>query len=389
MLRNEKQIVCISSSYYKDFLFRKQHFMSRFNKKGYKIAYIDPSFSMLRKHNILAREVCANSFLRTKVEKIDDNFFLIIPPRYLPFYFTRPVIRKLYHLYVFSRISSILEKLGFNNYILWVYKPYHVDILRFFKHKKLVFDIADDLSVLYGRNGNEYRYLEKYTKSLVLKSNMVLVTAYTLFEKYKKYSKNIHLVPNGYDENLFSDIKNISDIPTEIEDIEPPVIGFVGTLWSYYDYNLLRYIIEKNSDKSFVFVGPCSKSIRRTWEEIIKYNNVIWLRSRKREEIPAIINKFDVCINPFKVDEVSKSVSPLKVFEYLAMKKPVVSVRMESLKRERISKLIYFAKDYDEFNQKLNFALINSTPNSEYQCIKEYSWDSLFNKVFDLIERFY
>lgn len=389
MLKNNKQIVCISSCYYKDFLFRKQHFMSRFNKKGYKVAYIDPSFSMLRKHNILARDVCANSFLRTKVEKIDDNFFLITPPRDLPFYFTNPIMRKINHLYVFSRISSILEKLRFNNYILWLYMPYHVDILRFFKYKKLVFDIADDLSALYRESGDSYRYLEKYTKSLVQKSNMVLVTAYTLFEKYKKYSTNIHIIPNGYDENLFSDIKNKSDIPSEIEDIKPPVIGFVGTLWSYYDYNLLKYIIEGNSDKSFVFVGPCSNSVKGTWEEIINYNNVIWLRSREREEIPAIIDKFDVCINPFKVNEVSKSVSPLKVFEYLAMKKPVISVVMESLKREKISKLIYFAKNYDEFNEKLNFVLKNSTPNSDYQCIKEYSWDSLFNKAFDLVERFY
>lgn len=384
-LKRDKQIVCISPQYWGGRWFRKQHFMSRFHSIGYKVAYVDPSFSMVRKSNISRRDYSNNSFLGVKIEEITDNFFVIKPPKYLPFY-TRPIIRRLNHLYIFLRISLLLKKLGFKNYILWIYEATPIGDLRYFKYKNLVFGITDYLPALYGSTANRYRYIEKCTKSLVQKSDMVLVTAYTLLEKYKKYTTTIHLVPNGYDATLFSSTKNLAYSISEIEDLASPIIGFIGTLFIHLDYNLLKYIIEKNMDKSFIFVGHCDYQVRKVWEEIIKYKNVIWLGRRRKEEIPAIIDKFDVCINPFKIDELSKSVSPLKVFEYLAMRKPVVSVEMESLKREKISKLIYFAKDYDEFNRMLYMALKNPISMSEYQCIEEYSWDSLFDKVFDFVE---
>lgn len=385
--RHNKQIVCISPHYWKGFWFRKQHFMSRFHKNGYKIAYIDPSFSMVRKPDFPVRDCSTNGFWTVRIEEIDHNCFIIKPPRYLPFH-TRPFARKLNNWYVLPRISSILQKLGFNNYILWIYVASHADILGFFDYGKLIFDMADDLVALVGNNARKCKYIENCTTYLLKKSDLVLVTSYPLLDKYKNDSGNIHLVPNGYEASLFSNKKHVSGTPSELKDISTPVVGFVGTLRYYYDYNLLEYIIEGNPDKSFVFVGACSNEVTKAWGKILNHKNVIWLGRKKQEEIPAIIDKFDACINPFKIDEVSKSASPLKVFDYLAMKKPVVSVMMESLKRERISKLIYFAKDYNEFNHKLNFALKNSIPNSEYECIKKYSWDSLFDKAFDLVERF-
>jgi len=109
------------------------------------------------------------------------------------------------------------------------------------------------------------------------------------------------------------------------------------------------------------------------------------LGKKKKEEIPAYINRFDVCINPFRIDDVSKSVNPLKIYEYLACKKNVVSVRMESLESEVVSKLIYFADDYDDFNAKLNRALKENLNNKNFEILKNYSWDNLFLKVLKLV----
>jgi glycosyltransferase involved in cell wall biosynthesis len=248
-----------------------------------------------------------------------------------------------------------------------------------------VFDIADDLAELDESKVGQNEYWKKCTLSLAQKSDLVLVTACTLLDKFKKYSQNIHLIPNGYDSSLFSKERACLS-PRCLSNIPSPIIGFVGTLFSYLDYNLIEYIIKRNNNKSFVFVGPCNNNVKKRWNQIIKNKNVFWLGRKKKEEIPAIVSKFNVCLNPFKVDSVSKSVSPLKVFEYLAMKKPVVSVYMESLKKEKVGKLIYFAKSYEEFNEKINVALRTRRSQSEYQSIKEYSWNSLFKKVNRLID---
>jgi glycosyltransferase involved in cell wall biosynthesis len=384
---NNKQIVCVSTHYWDDPWFRKQHFMSRFHKKGYKIAYIEPSFSMLRKVDVSKNEYATNKFFSTGIEEKDKGLFIIKPFRYLPFW-TRPLINKVNILILSFFISSVLKKIGFKDYILWIYRPEFTNSLRMFNYKKIVFDITDDLAAYDYNNKSKYIYIKNCMEYLAKKSDLTIVTAYTLFENFKHITPNIHLIPNGYDSNLFAE-ENIMSPPLEMKDIHKPIIGFIGTIFSFLDFELLRYIIDHNPNNSFVFIGNCEANSKREWEAILKYKNVYWLGKKKKESIPGYIKFFDVCINPFKIDSVSRSVSPLKVFEYLAMKKPVISSDMESLKREKISKLIYFAKDYDEFDYKLKFALNNRIDSSNYQCVKDYSWDSLFNKVYSLINNNY
>jgi hypothetical protein len=359
--------------------------MSRFQKKGYRIAYIEPSFSMVRKVDPSKKKYATNKFFTAAVEEIDKNLFIIKPPRHLPFW-TRPSISKLSFLYISSHIHFALKKMGFKDYILWIYRPQFANGLKRFNYKKLVFDITDNLAAYNYNKIGKYTYIKNCMEYLAKKSDLTLVTAFTLHEMFKDLASDIHLVPNGYDSNLFAE-KNNFLLPLDMKGIPKPIIGFVGTIFCFLDFELLRYIIRCNQDKSFVFIGNCEGNVKKEWLSIIKSNkNVFWIGRKSKEKIPAYINNFDVCINPFKIDDVSKSVSPLKVFEYLALRKPVISVEMESLMREKVSKLIYFAKDYNEFNSKLNFALNNKIDSTNYRCVREYSWDSLFDKVFSLID---
>jgi glycosyltransferase involved in cell wall biosynthesis len=52
---------------------------------------------------------------------------------------------------------------------------------------------------------------------------------------------------------------------------------------------------------------------------------------RPQAEVPAYVAHADVCLVPFKVDKLVRAVSPLKVYEYLAMGKPVVASQMPEL----------------------------------------------------------
>ena len=383
MLNHNKQIVCISTHYWDDPWFRKQHFMSRFHKKGYKIAYIEPSFSMVRKVDVSKKRYATNRFFTTIVEEISNGLFIIKPLRYLPFW-TRPPISKLNFLFLSFFINSALKKIGFKDYILWIYRPQFANSLRMFNYKKLVFDITDDLAAYDYKNKSKYVYIKNCMEYLAKKSDMTIVTASTLLEKFKRFSSNIYQIPNGYDSDLFTQINN-SLCPEDIKHIPKPVIGFVGTIFSFLDYELLKYIITHNKDKSFVFVGNCVANSKKEWSTILEYKNVYWLGKKGKEEIPAYINRFDVCINPFKVDDVSRSVSPLKVFEYLAAHRPVVSVRMEALMQEKVSELIYFANSYQDFQAALNKALGRDGASQKWSLIDQYSWDVLFEKAYSAV----
>ncbi len=386
MNRTNSQIVCISTHYWHDPWFRKQQFMHRFIQNGYKVAYIEPSYSIMRQRDGHRTTYQTNRAFGVSVEKKNSNLFLVKPPRGLPLW-SKPMISRLSHLYFSLFLASTLKKIGFQNYILWIYHPEYVAGLSLFNYGKLVYDIVDDFPAYNQEKRSKYNYIKECTEQIVKKSDLVIVTASTLYEKYREMAKKLHIIPNGFNQALFS--TQSKKQPEDIKGVAHPIIGFIGTLFSFLDFDLIEFIIKNNSDKSFVFIGNCEDNSKERWTQIIRYNNVHWLGFKKKEEIPDYIRKFDVCINPFKVDAVSRSVSPLKVYEYLAMKKPVVSVRMESLEKELIAPFIHFASTYDEFNEELNKALATRDIFKEkldYQKVLTYSWDNLFEKVFDLVE---
>jgi len=374
-----KQIACISTHYWDDAWFRKQHFMHRFWKKGYTIAYIEPSFSAVKSSDNDKVRYQKNRMFGVTTEERENNLFIIKPPRGIPFW-TQPIISRINYYYFSFNIANELKRLGFSDYILWNYRPEYAHALGTFKYKKLIFDIADDLAAYNKTDARKSSYVQNCMEFLVGQSDLVIVTAGTLYDKFRLGSRKIVLIPNGFDAKNLSN-SNI-ELPGDLKKVPSPRIGFIGTIFSFLDYELIEYVVRNNRDKSFVFVGACQEYSSQRWGAIVRNNsNVFWLGKKPKSEISAYIKNFDVCINPFKVDAVSRSVSPLKVFEYLAQRKPVISVQMESLQREEAGKAVFFAKNYEDFNIGIARALKGEFKDFPYDVIDRYSWDVLFNKA--------
>jgi len=220
----------------------------------------------------------------------------------------------------------------------------------------------------------------RYLKLAFHSSDISIVSAIKLKEKYQKFSKDeIIVIPNGH--NIDLNKINSGIIPDDIKGIKRPIIGFLGTLFSFIDDKLLEYIISKRPNYNFVFVGGIESNF--PVNKLTIYKNFIYLGKKPKEEIPNYINSFDICSNPFKVHEVNDSVNPVKVFEYLGMKKQTVSTEMYSLLKEDISKYIYFAKTKEEFLSLLDKILgmksyVNNIPSHK---IAFYHWDNLFEQL--------
>lgn len=225
---------------------------------------------------------------------------------------------------------------------------------------------------------------------MIDKGNLVIVTAKTLFKRYQnKASGKIFHIPNGVDLDLFS--KATREIPADLRNIKTPILGFVGVLFNFIDYDLITYLADKNKDYSVVLVGPIEPwRTKEPIEKLKKRKNIYLLGKKNKEKIPSYITQFDVCINPFKINEVSRSVNPLKVYEYLACGKPVISTDMESLKSDKlISSEIDFAADYFTFDKLIKKRITKELSREEkmrkMQVVQNYSWDKLFRKLLTII----
>ena len=365
----------------KDAWFRKQQFASRLAERGHTIFYIEESVSIIRR-----KKGAQNPLFLTKFEKINENLHLITPSAYLPFpnnYFAR----KIYNLKLLYEVKRYLKQQSIDNFIFWFNKLDISSVLTRIKEFK-IFDLCDDLPYYQKLFGNEKGYLlqDKYLKNAFGESNSSIVSAVRLREKYQKYSGTEILVePNGH--NLSLDKLEQIILPDDIKKIGSPRIGFIGTLFKFLDVKLLEYLIVSRPNYNFIFVGGIESTF--PIDKFAKFNNFHHLGMKNKELIDSYIRSFDICLNPFSNHEVNESVNPVKVFEYLANNKKVLSTNMYSLMKEQISKYIIFAETHAEYLEKLDSLVDKSDYSIEVpkDIIENYSWDNIFKSLINKLNK--
>lgn len=196
---------------------------------------------------------------------------------------------------------------------------------------------------------------------IVKDSDMVICSAYTLYEHYKNINPQTYYLPNAADITHSSKALN-PDLPVHplVSLVPHPRIGYFGNIERRMDYPLLEEVIKKLPELNFIFVGPYNQDY--VPEPFFKYPNVHFTGKVPYNDMPAVIKGFDVAIIPFKKDEASSSIFPLKLFEYLGAGKPVVATDFNPNLRLRITgDIVDYKNDADSFAMALTHALNNSS----------------------------
>jgi glycosyltransferase involved in cell wall biosynthesis len=201
---------------------------------------------------------------------------------------------------------------------------------------------------------------------------------------------HIKVIPNGVDLTTF--------VPTAAGDAkykyESPVIGFLGSFEYFIDFDIILAAAQLLPDYTFLMVG----SGRRFSEvekkvKLLDLKNVILTGGVPFHQVPSLINSMDICLNIFKDMPVSHGASPIKLFEYIALKKPVISTRLAEI--EIINHdFIFFADTAEELvatiRQILNDAETSSRKvKAAFSYIeKNYTWRHIVEQFLSSIEGF-
>lgn len=300
---------------------------------------------------------------------------------------TNKITNKLYvHSTVrgVSKIKSIIKKLDFDkNLIIWSYDPF---VTKIFNKQKFpsdltIFDAVDNWANHPNYAGqadklkNNYKIIRDQADHILTVSNELR----NLFDK----KENVHWVPNGVDYQLWQNADEES--PKDLKKIKKPIIGYHGILQERLDQELLSYLANNNPDKSFVLLGW--KWDRADFSLLENYNNVHFLGHKIYDQLPKYVNKFDACIIPHLIDEFTTSMNPLKLYEYLSCGKPVISTKIAGL--ELFDKMVFQAKDKEEFNIVLNQALKQDSKDKQKkrrQDAKKHDWQKRIDQVFEIIK---
>ncbi|MBR1817817.1 MAG: glycosyltransferase [Bacilli bacterium] len=244
-----------------------------------------------------------------------------------------------------------------------------------------VFYECMDNNIYFYNNKEEY---EMYEKVLIEESKKIIVSATGLKkmfqEKYQCPAEKITLVRNGYDEKTFKDKEEYSVT------LQHPCATYVGTIDDWFDFDSIQKYAKKHPDFTFYLYGPVGRNAQ-TFKEKNKLKNICFMGSVEHKYVPSILEKSDIVLLPFIINSLIEDVDPVKMYEYLYMKKEVVSSYWEEL--NQFQGLVHFYGEVKDFESAMTDALSHKHKynTKEYQrLMKESTWKERLIEYMNILK---
>ena len=260
---------------------------------------------------------------------------------------------------------------------------------------KIIYEYIDEINpILSGTKDIPINIKEKYEYMLSDKENIfVVVTADKLREdiEKKRGTEKLVFACNGVDYEHYKKIDKTFEFDKTFKEIlneNKPIIGYYGAFASWFDYDMVSNLAKQRPEYNIVLIGSkYDDSLEKS--NIEKLDNVFYLGTKDYKILKNYANRFNVCIVPFVINDITKATSPLKIFEYMALEKPIVTTAMDECKKY---KSIFIANDQEEFVNLIDKTLkLNKEKNTEYyetlkQEALENTWESKAKVIVKLLE---
>jgi glycosyltransferase involved in cell wall biosynthesis len=283
------------------------------------------------------------------------------------------------------------KSLNLDNPLLWFYSAAFSELISEIKHSLVVYDCMDELSAFDGASPS----LIAQEKYLLSEADVVFTGGKSLYEEKKKWAENVFCFPSSVDKKHFSQVGLREDLvlrPKERK-ISHPTVGFYGVLDERLDISLLEQVARRMPKVNFIMIGPVVKIDPAALPHL---PNIYYLGPKSYEQLPIYLQKIDIAIIPFALNESTKFISPTKTLEFMAARKPIISTPITDVVRD-YKKVIRIVTSPDSFAKAINYYL-NESPTQKVRREKRYeailaqtSWDatvvSMKKIIHDALEK--
>lgn len=276
-------------------------------------------------------------------------------------------MRRLNRHLIGSELRAELKRLNMRDPVLWASLPSAVDVVGELGESAVVYYCGDDFGSLAGVDHEPVLDMER---ELVWKSDLVFAASRHLMGKFPP--RTARYLPHGVDYELFSrPAERASDLPSG-----KPVAGFYGGLAEWIDAELLEATAKQLGDWEFVFVGQIERDQMPRFETLSRMSNVHILGPRPHDALPGYSQHWDASMLPFCANDQIAACNPLKLREYLATGRPVVTTDFPALEGYR--DLVSIAKGADEFANALRSGLSEKKKagKKRQQRVREEQWEN-------------
>ena len=296
-------------------------------------------------------------------------------------------------IFSFNHVARELKRvekiLNLRNIVFFSYNPMFVEFIGKLNEKLFVFDTVDNWleHPTYPRLIRKRKLIANY-EAIAKKADLIFTVSEELKEFYKKLNreKDVHWIPNGVDYEHFNDEQKVNKT-NELSKFDKPIIGYLGTIESRIDIDLIAKIAKAHKDKEIVLCGPIWPIVKHEINKKLgHFKNIHLLGRIKFDDAPNYVNRFNVAIIPHKLNAFVQSMNPMKMYDYLACGKPIVATGGAGL--SMFKENIHLADDPDKFIEAIAYELKNDSnekQNDRRNAVKPHSWKARADKMTKLI----
>jgi len=321
-----------------------------------------------------------------KVSKISDKIYLInpnlriIPKSLVPTSWRESVNNSIIEV----SLGALFKIFGITceNAILWVFPPnkYIDKLIYLVPHRLLVTQIVDNNVFNESYSNKDSNFVKEQYEGVSKKSDIVITSSKNNYEIFSSLNSNCYFFENAVDEIFIS---NPSALPYKRSNSRPR-LGYVGWITPRTDLDLICYIAKQRPNYDLIIAGPIESGFNIN--KLTDLPNVIIKGKIPYESVPAFLRTIDVCIIPHKDSLYSRSMSPLKIFQYMGSGRPIVSTMIAGV--ERFKEIIRITNNYDDFNKYIDEVLVQDNEKISMRRIeaaKKETWDIRVSEMYKIV----
>lgn len=306
------------------------------------------------------------------IKKQNDNLYLIN--------FTNPLFKRDFHKLFFSHKEEHFKYLYITS-TTWDI-PF-TEVNYYLKNDiKLIYDYLDCFTPKLLSNKSFSKDAIKTFDYVASNEDIIcLVTASSLKQDMKEKRgslKNIHTVSNGVNLNNFTNLNKKIKLSEDYEAMlkeNKPIIGYYGAIASWLDYDLLLKLAKERPNYNICLIGAkYDDSFKKNINNMP--NNIYYFEPKKIEELPYYARHFNVAMIPFLINEITEATNPIKLFEYMALEKPIVVTDLRECYKYKSVKIAKSRKEFIKVIDELVKPIDNEYKKLSIKEAEENSWQA-------------
>lgn len=296
--------------------------------------------------------------------RIESRFAVLSPlavPGRVARGISRPVVR--------NQIRLAVKRMGMSRPLVWVECPTALEFARHIDHAGMIYQRTDKYEEFPGADPVMIRECDRRLKQ---SADVTLFCSNLLYTEEAAQCRRPCFVDHGVEFERFRQAGNdVSCEPEDMKSIARPRVGFVGGIDAHtFDAALFCELARQLPGMSFVLVGQCS--LPAQW---CREPNVVLLGQKPYESVPAYMAACDVLIMPWNDNPWIRVCNPVKLKEYLAVGRPVVSSPFDEL--NKYADQIAVANDANEFVSAIRNAIREPGDSTSRQArVRGHTWSA-------------